>query len=277
MTNGVQFTVIKATGKREVFEPEKLRSSLMRSGADTESVESVMQNILESLHNDMPTAEIYSKAFRLLHEHEKPVAYRYSIRRALLDLGPSGFPFEDFVAEILKAKGYQTLTRQNVLGGCVPHEIDVVAWNDKKLLMAEAKFHNELGSKSDLKVALYVKARFDDLKENVYNYGGMNRPVNESWLITNTKFSSTAIHYGVCMNLTMIGWNYPEKGNLQDMIVEEHLHPLTCLSSLTSVEKKEILTSGTVLCSSLVENPVILETVLGKDRVEKVLQEISEL
>jgi len=103
----------------------------------------------------------------------------------------------------------------------VPHEVDVVAYNAKKLIMIEAKFHNELGTKSDLKVVLYIKARFDDLAENVFNYGGQNRKITDSWLVTNTKFSSTAIHYGVCKNLTMIGWNYPEKGNLQDMIEEE--------------------------------------------------------
>ena len=77
-----------------------------------------------------------------------------------------------------------------------------------------------MGTKSDLKVALYVKARIDDLKQNVFNYGGKDRQLDEGWLVTNTKFSSTALHYGLCNNMTMIGWNYPEKGNLQDMIVE---------------------------------------------------------
>ena len=98
--------------------------------------------------------------------------------------------------------------------------MDGVAWNEEKLIMVEAKFHNELGIKSDLKVALYVKARMDDLKGSVFNYGGKDRKLSEGWLVTNTKFSSTAIHYGVCQNLVMIGWNYPEKGNLQDMIEE---------------------------------------------------------
>lgn len=213
-----QVDVVKANGVHETFDVAKLNASLLRAGADEEAVETVSNKILSELKDGMTTTEIYEHAFKYLAEYKQPVAHRYALRRALMELGPTGFPFEDLVAEILKSKGFEVMTRQTVLGGCVPHEVDVVAWNEKKLIMVEAKFHNELGTKSDLKVALYVKARVDDLKHNVFDYGGNDRKLSEGWLITNTKFSSTAIHYGVCQNLTMIGWNYPEKGNLQDMI-----------------------------------------------------------
>ena len=210
--------ITKANGKQELFSVEKLRSSLLRSGATDEAVDDVLKHIEPELRDGMTTTDIYKHAFNCLHQWKKPVAMRYSLRRAVMELGPTGFPFEKFIAEYFKDKGYEVLTDQEVLGACVPHEVDVVAWNNNKLIMAEAKFHNELGIKSDLKVVLYVKARFDDLKENVFNYGNKNRKLTDGWLITNTKFSSTAIHYGVCQKLTMIGWNYPEHGNLQDMI-----------------------------------------------------------
>ena len=211
----------KADGKLEVFDIEKLRQSLMKAGAGNDAIESILGHVQDELHNNMTTSEVYEHAFSILHGFEKNVAKRYSMRRAVMNLGPSGFPFEKFVAKILEAKGFKTATDQTVLGSCVPHEVDVVAWNDEKLIMCEAKYHNELGTKSDLKVALYVKARFDDLKENgtIFEYG-KKRELDEGWLITNTKFSSTAIHYGECKNLIMIGWNYPEHGNLQDMIEE---------------------------------------------------------
>ena len=212
--------IIKANGMREVFLPEKLEASLLRAGAIPEAIESVMEVIERELRDGMTTQDIYERAFKSLGEYKQPVAQRYSVRKALMQMGPTGSPFEDFVAEILKTQGLETLTRQTVLGGCVPHEVDVVAWNEKKLIMVEAKYHNELGTKSDLKVALYVKARMEDLQHNVFDYGGKDRQLTEGWLITNTKFSSTAIHYGICQNLVMIGWNYPEKGNLQDLIVE---------------------------------------------------------
>jgi len=270
--------VVKANGKHEAFEPEKLRASLLNAGAKEEAVEKVLTHILSELHDGVTTSDIYRHAFSVLQKINKPAARSYSLRRAVMDLGPSGFPFEDFVAKILEAKGFTCETRQTVLGGCVPHEVDVVAYNEKKLIMVEAKFHNELGTKSDLKVALYIKARFDDLKENVFNYGGKDRPITDSWLVTNTKFSSTAIHYGVCKDLTMIGWNYPEEGNLQNMIEDEGLHPVTCLVSLTDADKRFLLEQRIVLCSEIKTNPQLLKTILGQNfDVRPVVNEINEL
>ncbi len=273
-----QVTVLKANGGREVFDEAKLRSSLLHSGATEDIVEQVISHILAELHNDMTTNDIYEHAFSVLQKINKPIARSYSLRRAVMDLGPSGFPFEDFIAKLLEAKGFKCETRQTVLGECVSHEVDVVAYNEKELIMVEAKFHNGLGTKSDLKVVLYIKARFDDLRANVFNYGGTNRHVTGCWLITNTKFSSTAIHYGLCKNLTMIGWNYPEKGNLQDMIESEALHPITCLVSLSAVDKKTLLDQRIILCSDIKKNPELLNTFLGKTfNIEPVINEINEL
>jgi|SRR3989344_1293519 len=273
-----QIMIVKASGEREVFNPEKVRASLLRAGATKEVAEQVLAHVLPELHDEVTTSELYRHTFSILAKINKPVARRYSLRSAIMALGPSGFPFEDFVAEVLKAKGFKCETRQTVLGGCVPHEVDVVAYNDKKLIMVEAKFHNEFGIKSDLKVVLYIKARFDDLKENVFNYGGTNRSITDSWLVTNTKFSSTAVHYGACKNLTMIGWNYPEKGNLQDMIEEEALHPVTCLVSLSATDKKTLLNNKVVLCSDIKESPELLTKFLGNTfDVKPVVNEINEL
>jgi len=273
-----QINIVKANGKHESFDSEKLRASLLNSGAPEDITENVIAHIMPELHDGMTTSDIYQHAFRVLESVGKPIARSYSLRRAVMDLGPSGFPFEDFVAEILKSKGFTTMTRQTLLGGCVSHEVDVVAYNKKKLLVAEAKFHNELGTKSDLKVVLYVKARFDDLRDNVYDYGGEDRKITDAWLITNTKFSSTAIHYGVCQNMTLIGWNYPEKGNLQDMIEEEVLHPVTCLISLSQSEKQELIRKSVVLCSGIKNNPELLHDILGpKFDSAPVMGEINEL
>ena len=273
-----QIMIVKASGEREVFNPEKVRASLLRAGATKEVAEQVLAHVLPEPHDEVTTSELYRHTFSILAKINKPVARRYSLRSAIMALGPSGFPFEDFVAEVLKAKGFKCETRQTVLGGCVPHEVDVVAYNDKKLIMVEAKFHNEFGIKSDLKVVLYIKARFDDLKENVFNYGGTNRSITDSWLVTNTKFSSTAVHYGACKNLTMIGWNYPEKGNLQDMIEEEALHPVTCLVSLSATDKKTLLNNKVVLCSDIKESPELLTKFLGNTfDVKPVVNEINEL
>lgn len=271
--------VTKADGTRELFDTSKLENSLKKAGAASSVVEKIIADVETHLTDGMTTHDIYRHAFEQLHTLEKPVALKYSLKRAIMELGPTGFAFEDFVAEIFKERGFETLTGQIVKGFCVEHEIDVVAWNDQKLIMVEAKFHNELGTKSDLKVALYVKARLDDLRKMTFMYGGRERKLDEGWLVTNTKFTSTAIDYGSCQgDMVMIGWNYPPKGNLHDMILEARLHPLTCLVSMNGREKKELLSQGIVLCKSIADNPSLLENVgVMPDRVTEILDEIKAL
>lgn len=277
MNTDPDIVIVKASGKKQAFDSNKFLGSLISAGADPKTAESIVDHITEELKDGMSTDQIFRHAFFLLEKAQKPVAVRYSLRRAVMELGPSGFPFEKFIAEILKQKGYEVLTDQHVLGECVEHEIDVIAWNENKLIMAEAKFHNELGVKSDLKIALYVKARVDDLKGVTYNYG-KERFVDEGWLITNTKFTETAIHYGECKNLTLIGWNYPEKGNLQDMIVDSGLHPITCLVSLSGSQKKSLLLRGIVLCKTLKEDPTILPSLgMNHQKIASILEEINSL
>ncbi len=277
MKDAREIYIVKENGQKELFDHSKLENSLLRAGAEVATVDDIVNHVALELKDGMSTSQIYKHAFFLLEKKQKPIAFRYSLRRAITDLGPSGFPFEDFIAHILREKGYEALTGQMVLGGCVEHEVDVVAWNENKLIMAEAKFHNELGIKSDLKIALYVKARMDDLQGNVYFYG-KERRVDEGWLITNTKFTSTAIHYAECKGLTLIGWNYPKKGNLQDMIIDSGLHPLTCLSSISSTQKKTLLARGVVLCKTLKEDPAILKSLgLSDEKITKIVEEINSL
>jgi hypothetical protein len=267
--------VIKATGEREEFNEQKLRDSLARAGADSGATDKIVEQIERELKNDATTKDIYYHAFELLKKEESPATARYSLRRAVMELGPTGFPFEQFVAEIFRTKGFETQTDFIAKGECADHEVDIVAWNNEKLIMVEAKFHNELGIKSDLKVALYVKARWEDLAGTTFNFG-KERKLDEGWLVTNTKFSESAVKYAKCRNMKLVGWNYPEKGNLQDLIEEAHLHPITCLNSSTPSDEKLLMQAGIVLCKQAYDNPDILaQAGLSKDKIEKMLQEIK--
>lgn len=272
-----EVTIIKSTGEREPFDPGKLDASLSRAGAPEHIRKDIIDHVVLELKDGMSTSQIYKHAFFLLKGASKPAAARYSLRRAVMDLGPSGFPFEKFIAGIFQEKGYETLTGQIVKGKCVEHEVDVVAWNENKLVMVEAKFHNNLGIKSDVKVALYVKSRFDDLHGVTYHYG-RDRELDEGWLVTNTKFSRSAVEYGECQNLRLIGWNYPAKGNLQDMIEDAGLHPLTSLTSLAKREKAALLTQGVVLAKTLRTDPTILEGLgFSQSKIAKVNEELRAL
>ncbi len=267
-------SITKTDGTKELFEEQKLVNSLRRVGVKPEAIEEIVDEVEKTMKDGMTTSEIYAKAFSMIRRHSAPLAAKYSIRRALMELGPDGFPFEKFIARIFRMWGYESVTDQVVMGTCVDHEIDVVAWKGESLAMVEAKYHNEFGVKSDLKVALYVKARFDDIAGNDFDYGGKKRKLTERWLATNTKFTEKAIAYGECSKLKMVGWNYPAKGNLHEIIEQNGLHPITCISALTHQQKKDLVGRNILACVDLVGNPGALNDIGVKgDLAERVLTE----
>ncbi len=269
--------ITKANGEKELFDPEKLRVSLRRTKASESTVDKVVDHILQEITENITTTELYKHAFEVLKREDRKASVHYSLRKAVMDLGPSGFPFEQFIAQIFVAQGFQTETGVEMMGECVSHEVDVVAWNDDKLIIVEAKFHNQLGVKSDLKVALYIKARFDDLSNVTFNYG-KERKIDEGWLVTNTKFSKQAIQYAECKKMKLVGWNYPEHGNLQDLIVDAKLQPITCLTVTTQAEERALAEAGIVLCKQAKENLDIVRQVgIGEEKIKMMLQEIESI
>lgn len=134
------------------------------------------------------------------------------------------------------------------------------------------KFHNELGLKSDLKVALYVEARVQDIQARRKERA--ERPIDEGWLITNTKFTKSAVSYANCKGLKIVGWNYPRHGNLQDLIEEAGVHPLTCLTTLSQQQKSALLAQGVVLCKTMQDKTKALESVgVTGEHLTRVLDE----
>lgn len=275
---GLPITVVKSNGEREPFNVLKLENSLLNAGVSPTALQKIIQVVQHDLVDGMTTSEIYRHAFFLLHKMEKASAVRYSMRRALSELGPSGFPFEKFVSEIFKAQGYTVETDKMIKGYCAEHELDVIAYNDKKLIMTEVKFHNQNGIKTDLKVALYVKARFDDLRKMHFHYGGRDMMLSEGLLITNTKFTKSAISYAMCAGVGMIGWNYPVRGNLHDLIVHHRMHPITSLTTLSVAEKKYLIDRGFVICSTVMDKLSVLEEGgFSQKRINAIIEEIRTL
>lgn len=250
-----QIWITKADGDKEPFDPHKLDNSLARAGANTATRADIVARVEKHIEDGMRTEEIYSHAFDMLRKTEIPaVAARYSIKRAVFALGPSGFPFEQFLAEILKAHGWTTQTGVALTGRCAPHEVDVLAEKNGKRVGIEAKFHNEPGGKSDIKDALYVQARFEDLARSPEK----SSRVDEGWLVTNTRFTRNAIRYAQCSNLTLLGWDYPHNRGLMDMIESARVHPLTALTTLSDSEKHRLMENNIVLCKSI-QSPHLLE------------------
>lgn len=275
MSNAVK--VVKADGAIEPFKVEKLRRSLRRSGASKEEIEYVIQQILPTLHNGIETQVIYQQAFKMLRESELPAAARYSMRRALFNLGPTGFPFEDYLARLITLEGYTTRVGVSLRGACAPHEIDVAAYKDDHSFVAEAKFHSRPGIKSDLQVIMYSYARFLDLKDRSICDEDVCG-IKEFWVVTNTKFTSTAEAYAECVGMKLLSWTYPRKNNLYDRIQRQRLYPVTVLQTLSQSQKQELINRKIIVCRDIVDNPHMLRYAhLTKAKTEAVLSEARQL
>ncbi|MFO8129529.1 MAG: ATP cone domain-containing protein [Bacteroidales bacterium] len=273
-----QVNVKKNTGELEPFDPEKLINALQRSGAGKHEIDAVMDQVTSSLYEGITTKKIYQLAYRILSKISKRTAGRYRLKKALYQLGPSGFPFEFFVARLLEFEGYTVQTGQSVQGKCVTHEVDVVARHVGKLLMAECKFHNSNTAKSDVKVSLYVHARFRDIRENHTREKENKGIAFESLLITNTRFTSDAVQYGKCTGMKLISWDYPGGKGLRDWIDRAGFHPITAMKSLTNREKKKLLNKGIVLCREIAENPFLMdELAIPERRLKAIIKEAGAM
>lgn len=266
--------ITKADGDIEPFDPAKLEHSLARAGASSTVRARILKTITEHLRAGMHTHEIYAHAFELLkREEEAPVAARYSMKRAIFALGPSGFPFEQFLGSILRAHGWNISTDRTLYGRCAPHEVDVVAEKNGKRVGIEAKFHNEAGGKTDIKDALYVYARYEDLKRAPLK----SSRVDEGWLVTNTEFTKNAIRYAQCSSLTLLAWDYPRGRGLSDLIEEARVHPLTALTTLTESEKRRLLDRRIVLCKDLTTPHLLKEVGIQPDHIPSIIEEARRL
>lgn len=265
--------IIKASGEREAWNSKKLARSLHAAKAGDTLVREIVEHIEKDLEDGLRTSEIYAHAFALLKRYDRPIAAQYSLRKAIGELGPSGFPFERFVAKILEAQGYRTEVGTIVNGFCVSHEVDVIAEKNDERILVEAKFHNSPELRSDVKVALYVDARFRDIEKRIANEE-THRRFTHAWLITNTSFTSQAIQYGACAGLSLTGWNYPKGRTLQDLIQETQTHPVTCLTTLTSAHKTQLLNEGIVLCQDIVKDSSPLARMgIPKARIASIVKE----
>lgn len=271
--------VTKASGALAWFSMKKLRRSLRKAGADLKQIDRISAEIRPLLVDGITTRKIYGHAFALLKRLAAPgVAGRYKLKKAILEFGPTGFPFEVFVSELLMAQGYQVEVGKVFEGRCVRHEVDVSALKDDQHFMIECKFHNRQGYKSDVKVPLYIYARFLDVESRWKQLPGHAEKVHVAWVVTNTRFTTDAIRYGQCAGLHLIGWDAPKDEGLKDMIDRYGLHPVTCMTTLQKREKQLLLEKGIVLCRRLCERPVLLEEVgINPVRHRRILEEGAKI
>jgi len=270
--------IIKASGEKVKFSLNKLRGSLKRTGANNATIDQIINIVRDELYQGITTKEIYNRAFALLKKSQPFFASKYKLKKAIYELGPTGFPFERFVSTILKYDGYETTTNRILQGICVTHEIDVVAHKNNETTIIECKFHGEQGLKCNVKVPLYINSRYQDVKAHWNTDKNNGTILTQGWVVTNTRFTEDALQFGKCANLYLLSWDHPKNNSLKDRIDRLGLYPITVSTLLTNHEKQFLLSRDIVLCKDLIDDSFYLDHLgVSESRKEKVLTEIKKL
>jgi hypothetical protein len=264
--------VRKSDGQREAYSREKLRTSLRRAGASESMVEEVIADLEPRLRDGISTGRLYRLARKALQQRSRPTAITYSLKRALFELGPSGFPFEQFCGRLFEAMGHRVTYNQFVQGRCVEHEIDIIAERDGRRLFAECKFHNRVSYRNDVKVPLYLHSRSEDLA------AAKDGRHDAFWVLSNTTFTDDALAYGECAGVILAGHNTDHYPLTRGLINDHGLHPVTCVGSLKVAQKRDLIEAGAVLCRDLLDQPDYLDPLRLDDRQRRrVQQECREI
>lgn len=270
--------IVKASGEIDLFSIEKVANSLRRAGTDEELIPSILAKVEEELHEGITTKEIYQLAFSLLKNKNRLFASRYKLKKAIFELGPTGFPFEKFIAAIYRHSGYKVKTGEIFTGLCVSHEVDVVARKGNEILLMECKFHSTAGKHCDVKVPLYINSRFLDIAASKVDAAREKENTSTGWVVTNTRFTKDAAAYGKCVQLKLLSWDYPTGAGIKDHIDRLGLFPITVSTLLNAREKQFLLSRDIVLCKELINDKLYLDQLeIKPPRKQRILKEMELL
>lgn len=270
--------IVKKSGDIVAFDVEKLINSLRRVHASEDIIQQIVSEIQSTIYEGITTKKIYQIAFDMLKKQSRVSASKYKLKNALLELGPSGFPFEKLVGKLMAHEGFATEVGIIVPGNCVSHEIDVIAQKEDNHYFIECKFHSDQGRFCNVKIPLYVNSRFLDVEKQWKKQKSNEGKISKGGVYTNTRFTSDATQYGKCAGLLMASWDYPFGNGLKERIDKSGLHPLTALTTLTKNEKTKLLDIGLVLCREIYEQPDVLNQIgISKPRHKNILEDAKEL
>lgn len=276
MTHNIK--VMKFSGDLEKYSRQKLVHSLERSGASMDVIGEVVREVEAKLFNGISSKMIYDLSFSLLRKKQLGIAARYKLKKAMMELGPTGYPFEYFVGEIFRLRGFDVKVGQVLQGHCVTHEVDVVATKGNEQYFIECKYYMKTGKNANVQVPLYIRSRVDDLirKRSLEpEYAGYTF---QGGIVTNTRFTSDAISFGECTGLHLMSWDYPAGSSLKEFIDEEHIFPITVLTKITHSDKQKLMEKGIVICRQLLEQKNAFESI-GMDihKQQLAIREIRSL
>ncbi len=238
------FKVIDSRGEEEPFSAQKVYQSARRVGASKKLAEEITNIIEREGFPEIKTSEIFRRVKEILSQKNSQSALRFSLKEAMKKLGPTGFPFEKYIREVLEENGFKVALNQDLPGRCLSaHEIDFLAQKENLVYIGECKYRNFSGERVDSNVALANYARFLDISEGPYfkkkKYEGFEI---KAMLVTNTKFTQRSTDYSNCVKIKLLGWRYPSDKGLEYFIESQKLYPITILPSLKN-KLKDIFVS----------------------------------
>lgn len=265
-------------GETVEFEISKLENSLRNSGAGEQSVKRVLETVLPKCFEEITTGELYRIAFEELKKISNSVAARYSLKKALLELGPAGFYFEQWISRVFQNIGYKTETGQLIKGHSVTHEADVIAKKDNKTYWVECKFRNAEDTKISVTTPMYVLSRIKDISGINYNLFDTQTKFTDGWLITNTYFTKDSVAFSEYYGLRLLSWDFPKNKSIKNLVDQNALYPITCLTTLDGKQKQKLLEKRCVLVKELFNNESLFNVLeLSQEKKSEVLKEAKEL
>lgn len=269
--------IFKANGHLTEFKKSKIERTVLKAGGSKQFAKEVANKVAKKVHKGTRTKDILKLTLNLLQEHPG-VALRYDLKRAIMELGPHGFTFEEYFSQILQNYDYKTKVGLIMRGKATTHEVDVLAShnNNQNKEMVECKYHNRVGNHTNSRVVMYTYARYLDLKNNPKN------KITNGWLATNTKCTPHAIEYAKGVNLKITTWNYASKGekNLQQLIKTKELYPITILPSVEGEIKEKLAKAKIVLAKDIILynlKELKRKTGLREGEVKRVLKEVKDV
>ena len=231
-----QYNVINLQGEEELFSLEKIYQSAKRAGASSSLASKIVESVRQSAYPGIKTSKIFEMVRKMLHKEDFQTSIKFSLKKAIKKLGPTGFPFEKYIGAIFEDLGYQVKLNQHPQGLCISYEIDFIAQKEKTLYIGECKYRNLPKEESiHSTIALANYARFMDLKDGKFlNQKKFANFEIKSILVTNARFSLDAINFSHCRGVELLGWRYPKNRGLEYFIESKNLYPITILPSLNS-------------------------------------------
>lgn len=249
--NGLAVWVTKANGTREEFSKWKIVRTCLRMGASQETAETIADEIESRLYDGIATRRILQMIYSRLRKCKPVMKLQIDLRRSL-SLLRSAPDFERYIQLLLSEHGYAVTPNQIIRGRCVEHEVDAVATKDGRTCIVEVKHHYKYHTPTGLDVSRISRAVFEDLTEG-HPLGHNNLKIDYAMIVCNTKLSDHAKRYANCRGIAHIGWSSPKNQDLQTMIQQKKLYPITILKGLTPTTRNKLTSNDIILLKQLTE------------------------